>query len=300
MEKTRELAVVSGDVNLLNFSGRLVRIKFQTVISALLLASVAQYGISEFSFFNAVKLEKQPSLEMVFIGLWLFSIFNLYSFLQQYKYEKSLIPNTLIVLDVIMNNLHKSMSNSVESFKNVSNLVDEYNAVSRSDPPTPFNQKMANSFSSKIFEANKDCYPDLVSLRQQLSDIYDDTKRGHFPGGRSRFAILVEELSKLVEALEKFHQLAISLSDRNKDKTHILEKWPINESNGIIINHYRSAVVDSIEPMKKSIRARKKLEKSIGFELAFNIPFWLSIGLFVFASLEFIQNHWCAIMKVFV
>ena len=107
MEEAWELAVVSAMPAFTDWSGRHTRLRYQSVLTSMLFLIILIYGVEEVSIPGFFKLERIPDLNIIALGLLVFAIYSITSFIFQHKIEK------------------RSLSLSSKSVKNLPRMIAE-------------------------------------------------------------------------------------------------------------------------------------------------------------------------------
>ena len=255
---------------------------------------VSKYGFSGIKLFPIIEFAKQPDPKLVFGCLWLFVAFNIFSFIQRYRFEKPLMPYSLITLDVTLGGLEKHIVNNESNLKKLFEEVGKYSKLSRSVPNVDFSQIKADEFSAKFFDLLRDFLPVLRNNSKDLELVTPELSGRHYAGGFNAFSRTKDQVCLLAEHMEIIYHLAIKLSSRNR--TESLDDWPDVLTSASILQGALDNSKKYITDLKNELPKRKKLEHSLNFNLSFNIPLMISCGLFLASSGNFLSNNWLEIL----
>lgn len=280
-----------------DFSGRFVRIKYLAVSTALLVAASGHYGIDSFNLFKIINFRISPPEYIVFFGIWLFAIFNIYGFWQRYHFEKTLIPNSLLSLRIMLERAKTFFEKNLNAHRVFCTEVSNYGKYNIARPLPKFDQSIADEVSSNLLNKHGELLPNIRYLCSQCDNLEGEIFSAHFVGADNKFKYFHRGISKLLESHEMVHSLAIDLSSvRIPMKPYKI--WPILSTNDRILTKSYDRASELVDELLKTLPTREKLERSLNFTLSFNIPFWICISLFLSGSIEFIRNNWDSILGI--
>lgn len=268
-----------------DFSARFVRIKYLAVASSLLVATCGKYGIKSFDFLKVVTLEKPPSGVIVFLGIWIFSIFNLYGFYQRYRFEKPLIPYTLMTLRTLLDEAKETFESSSKDHNLLVAEIDSYRKDYTKPPMPKFDGAKAAEISRSLYDQQAQLLPALRFLKIEMDDVANESAAHHFSGPKNYFTMAHKAIVQLTDYHEKIHSVANDLVEASSSH------WPKLMLNGQLLASVHNRSKGCVDQLLERIPAREKIENSLTFTLAFNVPFWVSIALFIYGTLNFIDQN---------
>ena len=270
--------------NFTDWSGRHTRLRYQTVLSATIFYTAIILGIKSLKLPGVIEFEKQFDDPQIKLGLFIFAIFSLISFIFQHRLEKRGEPNYCSDLQRILRSLKEKLSDDEANFKNSLSKVST--KLEKIDEGAPFREKAEQIKDVAIgFIKWKNLQPEFQILTTAKTEISKLS-----PGDLSEGNVFLRQLESFEAGCKDIEGIIGALIKKCREGRWSKESLTEIISKTSLLTENLNNLEASLSVFEIDLIAHSKTRMIHASLLSFTIPLTISIGLLAMGVLKYFSG----------